>query len=73
MKFIATVEDAKQKYDIHLDLPDDDSGRARVADALAEIQQRFAPRAETKKTAPRAATPVRASHPATTGDGTRDK
>lgn len=73
MKFIATVEDPKQKYDIHLDLPDDESGRARVADALAEIQHRFVPRAEAKKPAPRVAAPVRSSHPAPTGEGTRDK
>ena len=72
MKFIATIEDGTQKYDVHLDLPDDDAGRARVGDALTEIQQRFIRRAEPKKTSPRPATPPRTTTP-TTPEASREK
>jgi hypothetical protein len=63
MKFIATVEDGTQKYDVHLDLPDDDAGRARVGDALTEIQQRFIRRTEPKKLPPRPVAPPRTANP----------
>lgn len=66
MKFIATVEDPTQKYDLHLELPDDDAGRARVGEALGEIQQRFIRRTEAKKPTPRPATPPRATTPPST-------
>ena len=72
MKFIATIEDATQKYDVHLDLQDDDTGRARVGEALSEIQQRFIRRAEPKKTVPpRPAAPPRNNQPST--EVTREK
>jgi hypothetical protein len=71
MKFIATVEDAHQKYEVHLELPDDETGRARVGDALAEIQQRFVPRTEPKKPAPRPVVPARPGQQTTGGEGTR--
>lgn len=73
MKFIATIEDPTQKYDVHLELPDDDTGRTRIGDALSEIQQRFIRRTDPKKPAPpRPAAPAR---PATTtgGEASRDK
>jgi len=73
MKFIATVEDPTQKYDVHLELPDDDTGRARVGEALGEIQQRFIRRADPKKPAPpRPAVPARPAT-ATSAEVTRDK
>ena len=71
MRFIATIEDATQKYDVHLDLPDDDTGRARVGDALTEIQQRFIRRSEPRKPAPRPAVPPRTNQPST--EVTREK
>jgi hypothetical protein len=63
MKFIATVSDPHQTYNVHLELGDDDTARARVADALTEIQQRFLPRSEQRKPAPRPA----ATRPTTSG------
>jgi methylaspartate ammonia-lyase len=72
MKFIATVEDATQKYDIHLEVPDDDAGRTRVGDALTEIQQRFIRRGDGKKTPPRIAPPPRTTTPPA-GEANRDK
>jgi len=65
MKFIATVEDPTQKYDVHLELPDDDAGRARVGEALSEIQQRFVGRNEPKKPAPRTVILPRTTTPST--------
>lgn len=74
LKFIATVSDTTQKYDVHLDLPDDETGRARIAEALTEIQQRFIPQSEApKKPALRAATPPRPTHQTTGGEANRDK
>jgi len=52
MKFIATIEDPTQKYEVHLELADDDTGRARVGEALSEIQQRFIRRTEPKRSVP---------------------
>jgi hypothetical protein len=71
MKFIATVEDPTQKYDVHLELPDDETGRVRVGEALTEIQQRFVGRSEPKKPTPRAVAPPRAGNPS--AEGNREK
>ena len=74
LKFIATVSDTTQKYDVHLDLPDDDTGRARIAEALTEIQHRFVPQSEApKKPTPRATAPLRPAHQTTGGEANRDK
>jgi hypothetical protein len=71
MKFIAMVEDAHQKFEVHLELPDDETGRARVGDALAEIQQRFIRRTEPKKPALRPTPTARPSQQTVGGEGTR--
>ena len=63
MKFVAKVEDGNQKYDVHLELPDDETGRARVSEALTEIQQRFLPRTDPKKPAPRTPATPRTTNP----------
>ena len=75
MRFIATVSNATQKYDVHLEVSDDDAGRARVAAALHEIQEQFLPRssAQPKKPAPRPAAPSARPTPQSGGEGSRDK
>jgi hypothetical protein len=74
MRFIATVSNATQKYDVHLEVSDDDAGRARVAAALQEIQEQFLPRgAQPKKPAPRPAAPPARPTPQSGGEGSRDK
>jgi len=66
MRFVASVSNATQKYDVDLEVADDDAGRARVATALHEIQEQFLPRGtQPKKPAPRPA--AASSRPATTG------
>lgn len=60
MIFIATVTSEREKYHAHLEVSDDDAGRAKVAEALSDIQRRFVPHAEQKKqlaATPRSATP----------------
>lgn len=74
MRFIATVSNATQKYDVHLDVADDDIGRARVAAALHEIQEQFLPRAaQPKKPAPRPAAAPPRPQTATGGETHREK
>jgi hypothetical protein len=77
MIFIANVSTSQQTYNVHLEVGDDDAGRAKVAEALSDIQQRFLPRAEQPKkhaAPPRAATgAARAPHPEPAGEGSRDK
>ncbi|MDP9191075.1 MAG: hypothetical protein M3P06_05175 [Acidobacteriota bacterium] len=74
LRFIATVEDPTQKYNVHLELPDDETGRSRIGEALTEIQQRFVPQGEApKKPAPRATAPPRPAHQTTGGEANRDK
>ena len=60
MSFIATVATDSEKYHAHLEVSDDDAGRAKVAEALSDIQRRFVPHTEQKKqlpATPRSATP----------------
>jgi hypothetical protein len=75
MKFIATVSNSTQKYDVHLEVADDDAGRARVAAALHEIHEQFLPRgAQPKKPAAHPATPPRPQpQPSPTGEAHREK
>ena len=49
MKLIATIANAAEQYDVHLEVPDDEAGRARIADALHEMQERFVPRSTPQK------------------------
>ena len=49
MIFIASVSTPQQTYNVHLEVGDDDAGRAKVAETLLDIQQRFVPRGEQPK------------------------
>jgi hypothetical protein len=42
MKFRATIETSGRGYDVEFDLDDEAAAKARLAQALAEIQKRFA-------------------------------
>lgn len=75
MIFIANVSTNQQTYNVHLEVGDDDAGRAKVAEALSDIQRRFVPRgALPKKPAPQrpSATALRAPQ-AQGGEGSREK
>lgn len=75
MIFIANISTPQHTYNVHLEVGDDDAGRAKVADVLADIQQRFVPRGEQpKKPAPQrpAATPQRPAQPQGK-EGSREK
>lgn len=72
--FIANVSTDQKTYNVRLEVSDDDGGRAKVADALSDIQQRFIPRAEQpKKPAPPRPAPARTTQPQPGGEATRDK
>jgi hypothetical protein len=76
MIFIANVSTDQHTYNVHLEVGDDDAGRAKVAEALSDIQQRFLPRAEQpKKPAPprAAAGSARTTQPQPGGEGSREK
>jgi hypothetical protein len=77
MIFIANVSTPQQTYNVHLEVGDDDAGRAKVAEALSDIQQRFLPRAEQPKkpaAPPRAAAgAARTTQPQPGGEANRDK
>jgi hypothetical protein len=75
MIFIASVSTPQQTYNVHLEVGDDDAGRAKVAEALSDIQQRFVPRGEQpKKPAPQRPVPTSArTAQAPGGEGSRDK
>jgi hypothetical protein len=76
MIFIANVRTPQQTYNVHLEVSDDDAGRAKVAEALNDIQQRFLPRAEQpKKSAPPrvAGGAARGTQPQSGGEGGRDQ
>ena len=75
MIFIANVSTPQQTYNVHLEVGDDDAGRAKVAEALQDIQQRFVPRGEQlKKPAPQrpSGPAVRTPQPQG-GEGSREK
>jgi hypothetical protein len=77
MIFIANVSTPQQTYNVHLEVGDDDAGRAKVAAALSDIQQRFLPRGEQPKrpaAPPRAAAgSARTTQPQPGGEGSREK
>lgn len=72
--FIANVSTDQKTCNVHLEVSDDDAGRAKVGDALSDIQQRFIPRAEQpKKPASARPAPARTTQPQSGGEATRDK
>lgn len=77
MIFTANVATDQHTYNVHLEVSDDDAGRAKVAEALSDIQQRFLPRAEQPKklAAPGRATAgaARTTQPQPGGEANRDK
>jgi hypothetical protein len=77
MIFIANVATDQHTYNVHLEVSDDDAGRAKVAEALSDIQQRFLPRAEQpkKQPPPRISTSstARSTQPQPGGEGSREK
>jgi len=75
MIFIASVSTPQQTYNVHLEVGDDDAGRAKVAETLQDIQQRFVPRGEQPKkpAPPRPSVPVVRTPQPLGGEGSREK
>jgi hypothetical protein len=55
MKIIMTIITKSETFDVHVDIEDEATAQAKLAQMLQDIQKRFCARSETKKPATSAA------------------